>query len=139
MIISGFQSLLQAARQQPEPQQMLFVFVRTELPDDATPADRARFEKGQGGALTPIMMVDKRPADLPSFAELVEESRQMGEAWDLVFVGCLSGVDGRPPAPEEIDKGLENMVKHIQAGVVGQLLAYLPSGEQVNLRGPAPG
>lgn len=136
MIISGFQSLLQAARQQPEPQRMLFVFARTELPDDASPEERQRFERGQGGALAPIMYVDKRPEDLQSFAQLVEESRQMGHAWDMVFAGCLSGTGDREPSDDAVQKALETMVKSIQGGVIGHLLCYRPDGEQVRLRGP---
>ncbi len=54
MDISSFDDLLHAARLQPEPQRLLFVFVGVELPDDATPAQRARFEQGQGGALVPL-------------------------------------------------------------------------------------
>ena len=42
MDISSFDDLLHAARLQPEPQRLLFVFVGVELPDDATPAQRAR-------------------------------------------------------------------------------------------------
>lgn len=50
MIITGFQSLLDAARQQPEPQRLLLVFTRAELPDDPTPEQRASFEQGEGRA-----------------------------------------------------------------------------------------
>lgn len=50
MDISSFDDLLHAARAQPEPQRLLFVFAAAELPDDATPAQRARFAAGQGGA-----------------------------------------------------------------------------------------
>jgi hypothetical protein len=136
MIISGFQSLLQAARLQPEPQQMLFVFTRTELPADAAPEEKLRFEKGQGGVLTPIMFVNKKPSEIETFAALVEESRQIGEAWDFVFVGCLSGQGDREPSDAEVTKALEVMVKSIQGGIIDHLLTYRPDGEQVRLRGP---
>ena len=53
--ISSFDDLLRAARSQPEPQRLLFVFAGAELPEDCTPEQRARFEAGQGGALTPMM------------------------------------------------------------------------------------
>ncbi len=61
MTISSFDDLLQAARAQPEPQRLLFVFAGVELPDDPTANQRQRFEAGQGGALVPLMCVDKRP------------------------------------------------------------------------------
>ena len=44
MTISSFDDLLQAARSQPEPQRLLFVFAGVELPDDATPEQRTRFD-----------------------------------------------------------------------------------------------
>ena len=59
MTISSFDDLLLQARQQAEPQRLLFVFSGAELPDDATAQQRARFEAGAGGALTPLMCVDK--------------------------------------------------------------------------------
>jgi hypothetical protein len=133
MIISGFQSLLEAARRQPEPQRLLFVFVRAELPDGATAEERRQFEQGQGGALTPVMYVDKRPNEIQSFAELVEESRHTGQAWDMVFVGCLGGLGDREPSDEAAQQALEAMIKSIQGGVFGHLLAYRPDGGQVKL------
>lgn len=137
MLITGFQSLLQAARRQPEPQRLLFVFARAELPDDATPEQKLRFEKGQGGSLAPIMYVDKKPDEIQSFAELAEESKQMGQPWDLVFVGCLGGQGDREPSDEEARMAMETMIKSIQGGVVGHLLAYRPDGEQVKIPGMA--
>ncbi|MCK6507657.1 ribonucleotide reductase subunit alpha, partial [Myxococcota bacterium] len=49
-----------------------------------------RQEQGEGGALVPVMYVDKKPDELQSFEELVEESRHTGQSWDMMFVGCLS-------------------------------------------------
>lgn len=137
MIISGFQSLLQAARRQPEPQRLLFVFTRAELPDHASAEEKRRFEEGQGGALVPVMYVDKRPNEIQSFTELVEESRHTGQSWDIVFVGCLSGQGDREPSDEASQQALETMIKSIQGGVVGHLLAYRPDGQQVRLPGLA--
>src|SRR5215207_1626424 len=73
---SQFELLLQAAASQPEPQRLLFVFAAAELPADASAAQRARFEAGQGGALTPLACVDKAVGDLSSFEALVAESRR---------------------------------------------------------------
>ena len=64
MEITSFDDLLHAASAQPEPQRLLFVFAGVELPDDATPAQRERFAAGQGGALVPMMCVDKRPEEI---------------------------------------------------------------------------
>ena len=49
MNIQTFDDLLSAARSQPLPQRLLFVFAGVELPDDATPAQRLEFERGEGG------------------------------------------------------------------------------------------
>ncbi len=133
MIISGFQNLLDAARRQPEPQRLLFVFVRAELPENASAEEKRTFENGQGGALTPVMYVDKKTNEIQSFAELVEESRHTGQSWDMVFVGCLSGQGDREPSDEATQQALETMVKSIQGGVVKHLLIYRPDGQQVSL------
>jgi hypothetical protein len=71
---ANFDDLPRAARNQPEPQRLLFVFATAELPDDSTPQQRADFLAGQGGALMPTMSVDKAPEELNTFAALVEES-----------------------------------------------------------------
>lgn len=47
MDISSFDDLLHAARLQPEPQRLLFVFVGVELPDDATPPSARALSKGR--------------------------------------------------------------------------------------------
>ncbi len=55
--INSFSDFLLAARQQDQPQRLLFVFARAELPEQASQEERARFEAGQGGALAPLMCV----------------------------------------------------------------------------------
>jgi hypothetical protein len=121
--IASFEDLLRAARAQPEPQRLLFVFAAAELPEDSTPAQRASFEAGEGGALVPLMSVDKDPAELVDFAGLVAESRQFPGDWSLVFVAGLSGRGGRAPTGAEADRGLEQMIASIKAG---SFRAYLP-------------
>ncbi|QID19142.1 ribonucleotide reductase subunit alpha [Nitrogeniibacter mangrovi] len=133
MPIETFEDLLQAARAQPDPQRLLFVFARAELPDGASPEEVARFENGQGGALAPVMFVDKKTDELRSFAELVEESTHTGETWEVVFVGCLGGRDGREPGDQEAQQALELMVKSIQGGRVERFLAWRRSGEQIHI------
>ena len=91
MNISNFDDLLRAAREQPEPQRLLFVFASAVLPDDSTPEQRARFDAGQGGALEPLMSVDKTPEELGTFRRAGGESRQFGPDWAIVFVSPSPG------------------------------------------------
>ena len=124
MSISSFDDLLRAARGQAEPQRLLFVFANAVLPDDSTPEQRARFEAGQGGALTPLMSVDKTPEELVTFAALVEESRQFGHDWAVVFVASLSGRDGRAPTSEEADRSLQRMIESVKTGSFGSFIPF---------------
>lgn len=124
MNIASYDALLRAAAAQDEPQRMLFVFTQAELPDEHNPAEAQRFQAGQGGALTPIMYVDKTLDELSDFPDLVEESRQMGQEWHIVFVGALSGKNGILPGATEAQAAMDMMVKSIQQGAVSNFLAY---------------
>lgn len=129
MNISSFDDLLRAAREQSEPQRLLFVFANAVLPDNSTPEQRARFEAGQGGALAPLMSVDKTPEELGTFAALVEESRQFGHDWAIVFVASLSGRDGRAPTSEEADRSLQRMIESIKSGLFGSFIPFDRQGQ----------
>lgn len=131
MEISSFDELLTAARSQPQPQCLLFVFAAAELSDDATPQERARFEAGEGGALEPVMAVDKAPAELTDFAALAEESRRFGRPWALVFVAALSGRSGTPPAEKEVEDALERMVEAVRIGRLGSFIPFDREGNAV--------
>lgn len=133
MNISSFDDLLRAARRQPEPQRLLFVFANAVLPDDSTPEQRARFQAGQGGALAPLMSVDKIPEELSTFAALVEESRQFGHDWAIVFVASLPGRDGRAPTSKEADQLLQRMIESIKAGSFGSFIPFDRQGEPMLL------
>jgi hypothetical protein len=129
--ISSFDDLLRAAREQAEPQRLLFVFANATLPHDSTPEQRARFEAGQGGALIPLMSVDKTPEELVSFAALVEESREFGHDWAIVFVASLSGRDGGAPTREEADGSLQRMIESIKTGSFGSFIPFDRQGQPV--------
>lgn len=129
MEISSFDDLLHAVRKQPEPQRLLFVFANAELPDDSTPEQRARFEARQGGALVPLMSVDKTPDELSTFAALVEESRQFGQNWAVVFVASLSGREGRIPTSIEADRALQRMIESIKAGLFDSAIPFDRQGQ----------
>ena len=134
MSLSTFDDLLQAARQQPEPQRLLFVFASAELPDDATPEQRAAFAGGRGGALVPLMCVDKTPDELPGFAALAAEAAQFGKPWAVVFVAGMSGQGGVAPSSAQADAPLKRMVDAIKAGTLGGYVPFDAQGRAVNLR-----
>jgi hypothetical protein len=133
MNISTFDDLLAAARAQPEPQRLLFVFAAAELPEGSTPEQAAQFAAGHGGALTPLMCVDKTPDEIASFAALAEEAKQFGQPWAMVFVAGLSGRNGRAPSEQDAEAPLQRMVESIKAGQLAQLLPFNPQGMPVQL------
>jgi hypothetical protein len=133
MSIASYDDLLRAAREQAEPQRLLFVFARAVLPDDSTPEQRADFVAGRGGALEPLMSVDKAPEELGSFAALVEESRQFAADWSIVFVSALAGRDGRAPTSDQADRMLQGMVESIKKGVFGACIPFDRQGAPVQL------
>lgn len=128
---SHFQQLLNSAAQQVQPQRLLFIFASAGLPQDATPQQRARFEAGGGGELSPLMCVDKAPQELADFEALVAESRLAGPPWQVVFAAGVSGADGLPPSDALVEQALQTMVDFIGNGRFDGLLALDRSGEVV--------
>jgi hypothetical protein len=131
--IENFDDLLRAARTQPQPQRLLLVFVGAELPEGSNAMQRARYEAGAGGALVPLMCVDKTPEDLTTFAALREESRAAGPEWALVFVAALAGTSGRAPTSADAELPLAQMVDAIKAGRHGAYLPFDRLGQPVRL------
>uniref|UniRef100_UPI0035AE960B ribonucleotide reductase subunit alpha n=1 Tax=Hylemonella sp. TaxID=2066020 RepID=UPI0035AE960B len=126
MNITTFDDLLLAAHHQTEPQRLLLVFASTELPADSTPEQAARFEAGQGGALAPLMCVDKTPVEIDSFASLAAEAQQFGQPWSLVFAAAM--VDG-----PDAEAPLQRVVEDIKRGAIGNYLPFNLRGEAVRL------
>ncbi|SFM68981.1 ribonucleotide reductase subunit alpha [Marinobacter zhejiangensis] len=133
-MISSYQDFISAACQQPEPQRLLFVFCRAELPDDASEAERQQFERGDGGALVPVVCVDKTPSQVTDFEDLCEESRETGQAWDMVFVAAMSGRGGIEPSSDEASQPLSMMVETIRLGYIGNYLPFDRDGALVTLK-----
>ena len=133
MTISSFDDLLRAAREQPQPQRLLFVFTAAGMPNDATPAQRERFQCGQGGTLTPLMCVDKTPDELVSFDKLREESRQFGQTWDIAFVAAISGSAGRGPTTEQAEAPLQRMVESVKSGDIAGFASFDSAGQPVRI------
>lgn len=132
--MQSFDDLIQTARAQPEPQRLLLVFAAAELPADASPAQRAAFERGEGGELAPVLCVDKRPEEIGDFAALKAESAHTGVDWHILFIGALPGRGGHPPSSDEAVQPLKMMVEAIKGGRIAQFLAVDRNGELVRLQ-----
>lgn len=133
MHIQTYSDFIRVARAQPEPQRLLFVFARAELPEGATDEQRAMFERGEGGALAPVLCVDKTPEEVASFQSLVDESALTGLDWDVAFVSAMSGRGGVTPNGDEAEQPLRMMTEQIQAGMVAQFLAVSRAGDLLQL------
>jgi hypothetical protein len=129
--IVDFDSFLEIAQASDEPQRLLFIFLKVALPEDATEEERQRFEQGNGGGLMPVMYVDKAPGELESFAGLAEESRAMGEDWQMVLAAALVG-DGGPPSDNEVEEAFSGLIKTVHAGGdLSAMLAFDREGDPV--------
>lgn len=128
-----FDDILTAACAQTEPQRLLLVFARAECPADATAAERAAFERGEGGALAPAICVDKLPAEIASFAALLEESKAAIPDWRILFVAAMDGRGGHAPNADEAVQPLRMMVEQIKGGRIARFLAVDRDGRLVSL------
>ncbi|MBE0475100.1 MAG: ribonucleotide reductase subunit alpha [Rhodoferax sp.] len=133
MNIANFDDLLQAARQQAQPQRLLMVFTSAELPDDCTPQQRQEFEAGHGGALVPAMVADKAPEEIQSFAALKLESGKFQSQWHVVFVASLTGANNTPASSSDVEKTLERMVASVKLGALDNMVAFDTSGNAIML------
>jgi hypothetical protein len=131
MTISSFDDLLHAAQQQSQPQRLLFAFAGVELPDESTDAQRERFLAGYGGALVPLMCVDKLPQELGSFAELAQEASQFGQSWRIVFAAALTGSADTAPTSAAAEAPLQRMVEAIKRGDHGSYIPFDQNGQPV--------
>jgi hypothetical protein len=121
--ISNYESLLSAAKQQAEPQRILFLFLKVSLPENHKQDQESRFHAGQGGELQPIMCVDKALDELGSFSDLVAEAEKMEQDWQMVLIACLSGKYGIAPNSNEAELPLKVMMQTVLDG--GDLSKYL--------------
>lgn len=131
---SHFQQLLTTAAAQVQPHRLLFVFAAAELPDHPTHAQRENFHAGLGGALTPLMCVDKAASELADFRSLATEAKDAGPPWQVVFAAALPGSDGAPPSKAEIDAALKAMIEAIRVGSIGPYAAFGSSGDPLRFR-----
>ena len=133
MNIVSFDDLLQAARQQPQAQRLLLVFAGAELPEDCSAEQRAQFDAGAGGALVPLMCVDKSPDELVGFSALKQESEQFECRWQVVFASSLSGTDRSMPTSKATETALQTMVESIKLGQLANMIAFDAQGQALSL------
>jgi hypothetical protein len=131
--ITTFADLLDAARQQSEPQRLLFVFVGASLPEGASAEQRASFEAGESGELAPLMCVDKDPAALGSFEALAAEAAGFEQPWVLVFAAGLAGRGQTAPEAGDVSEALQRMVEAVRSGDLGRFIAFDREGQAVQL------
>jgi len=131
--IDSYASFIAMANAQPEPQRLLWVFARAELPTGHTETQKQHFMAGQGGALEPVLCVDKLPAEVAQFDTLVQESSRTGVAWDIAFVASMSGRAGIAPNSDEAIQPMRLMLNKIQSGIIAEFLTFDKHGELISL------
>jgi hypothetical protein len=131
--IENFNTLLQVAHSQPQAQRLLFVFAAVELPDDATAQQKVEFEAGEGGALTPLMCVDKGLDELSTFEALAQEAQLLDSRWAMVFAAALAGTSSTHPTSVDAEPHLQSMVEAIKRGELGRYLAFDRQGQSMQL------
>ncbi len=132
-MLSSYDDFIKAAKEQDEPQRLLFVFTRTEMPEEATKEQRDRFAQGEGGNLDPVLCVDKLPEEVECLEALIKESEQTGLTWDVAFAASMSGLADLPPTTEQAEQPLKMMVESIKGGTVANFLAFDREGELLQI------
>lgn len=129
-----------ACTRQAEPQRLLFVFVGAEKPGEITPNRRVKESEmndtRKGGALTPLMCLDKLASELGTFASLIETSVPAELSWDIVFVAGASEKPEIKVSRKETEQILKGMNQLIEEGNIGRFLAFNRKGEIIQLYPP---
>jgi hypothetical protein len=108
-MVTDFQSLITAAKQQAQPQRLLFLFAKAETEEN--PA-----KNQHRGTLTPVMCVDKLPSELASFSAFSKEADDISKDWDFVIAVGLSGQNGQAPSSDDAEPFLNQMVNNLTSG-----------------------
>jgi hypothetical protein len=73
--------------------------------------------------------VDKRPDELTSFSALAKESRNTDKDWQVVFVAAITDYTPDQPDQKRVDGVFQQMIRMIQAGTIGSLMAFDRDGD----------
>lgn len=119
-----FDLFLKHAREKGTPQRLYLVFAEKEF------ASEDEIAAGQALAsnftIRPVMYTDKPLSKLTNFVEMLDESLQNGQAWDIVYV--TAGQDKGLTA-EFVEDRLEHMVKRIEEGEADLFVAFTQMGD----------
>ena len=108
-MVTDFQSLINAAKEQAQPQRLLFLFAKAETEEN--PA-----KNQHRGTLTPVMCVDKLPSELGTFSAFCKEADDISKDWDFMIAVGLSGQNGKAPTADEAEPFLNQMVNNLTSG-----------------------
>lgn len=108
-MVSNFESLITAAKQQSQPQRLLFLFAKAE-------AEESKKKNQHRGTLSPLMCVDKLPEELTTFADFCKEADGISPDWHFMLAVGLSGQNGKAPTTDEAEPFLNQMVDNLTAG-----------------------
>lgn len=108
-MVTNFQSLITAAKQQNQPQRLLFLFAKAET-------EESKKSNQHRGTLSPLMCVDKLPEELSTFAAFSAEADNISPDWSFMLAVGLSGQNGKAPTTEEAEPFLNQMVDNLTAG-----------------------
>ncbi len=109
-MIKLFKDLLKITRDQDQPQRLMFLFANAEA------KNAKKSKKHQQGTITPVMCVDKLPADLSTFTDLIKEADAIEKNWNFVFIASLSGQGGVAPTEGEAEPFLNKMANDVETG-----------------------
>jgi hypothetical protein len=104
------------------------------LPGDGSEEEIQNFHAGMGGYLEPVLLVDKDLNELTTFADLVEESKQLPQEWQMVLIASLAGKNGVAPSAEVAEEPLKRLVKTVKdGGDLSQYVLFDRAGDPVTL------
>ena len=106
-----FSKLIEAAKQQEQPQRLLMLFAKAE-----GNKKKGKNAVNETGTVTPLMCVDKLPEELESFDALIKEADGISEDWNFVLIAGLGGSDGVAPPTEAAEPYLNQMANDVMMG-----------------------
>lgn len=109
-MIESFKDLLDQANEQQDAQRLLFLFAQSEANKKTKKRDEQR------GTLSAVMCVDKLPAEIPSFKDLVKEADNISQDWNMVFIAGLNGEAQNPPTSDDAEPYLNQMANDLASG-----------------------